>query len=98
MLQARSLVGTSTAELERVLAARITEVESAWFDLVFAGDNLEVQRSAHQQARLQVESNERQAREGTLALIDVVEADAQSANFERAMAAADLARVRPRTR
>jgi HAE1 family hydrophobic/amphiphilic exporter-1 len=90
VLLARSLLGASRAELERQLAAQITGVESAWFDLVFARDNLAVQRTAAEQALRQVNSNERQMKEGALALIDVVEARTQAANFEQRVATAEL--------
>lgn len=60
-----------------------TRVEQAYWDLVFALRNLQVQQDALKQARTQVESNQRQVDEGLLAPIDVVEAETQVAVFEQ---------------
>jgi HAE1 family hydrophobic/amphiphilic exporter-1 len=67
---------------------QITFVEQAYWDLVFAVRNLEVQTAALSQAQSQVASNERQASGGTLAPIDVVEAQTQVANFRQSVASA----------
>jgi HAE1 family hydrophobic/amphiphilic exporter-1 len=53
---------------------------------VFAARNLEVLNGALGQARTQVESNERQVTQGTLAPIDVVEAQTQVSRFEQTVA------------
>ena len=64
-------------QLTQVLMDQLTLVEQAYWELVFAVRNLDVQTTALAQAQSQVASNERQAREGTLAPIDVVEAQIQ---------------------
>ncbi len=63
----------------------IAQVESAYWDLAFALRNLQVQIDAVRQARTQVESNQRQVRQGTLAPIDIVAADTQVTNFEQSV-------------
>jgi outer membrane protein TolC len=60
---------------------RVTEVvaqaEKAYWDLVFARRNLEVQIEAANAAQRQVDSNRRLAEQGVLAPIDIVEAETQ---------------------
>jgi Outer membrane protein len=66
----------------------ITRVEQAYWELVYALRNLQVQTDAVKQARAQVETNRRQVKQGVLAPIDVVEAEAQVKNFEQHVYAA----------
>jgi outer membrane protein TolC len=61
----------------------ITRVQQAYWDLVFALKNLQVQNDAVTQARAQLESNKRQVEQGTLAPIDIVSAEAQVTLFEQ---------------
>jgi outer membrane protein len=61
----------------------ITRVQQAYWDLVFALKNLQVQNDAVTQARAQLESNRRQVEQGTLAPIDIVSAEAQVTLFEQ---------------
>jgi len=63
----------------------ITNVQQAYWDLVFALRNLQVQRDAVHDARSQMEHNKRLVEEGQLAPIDVVAAEAQVTNFEQAL-------------
>ena len=60
----------------------VTQASQAYWELVFASRNLQVQAEAVELARRQVESNERMAKQGILAPIDVVEAETQLATFE----------------
>jgi outer membrane protein len=61
----------------------ITQVQRAYWDLVFALRNLQVQREAVRDARTQLEHNKRLVAEGMLAPIDVVAAEAQVSGFEQ---------------
>lgn len=61
----------------------IAQVEQAYWHLAFSLRNLQVQIDAVKQARLQLESNQRQVEKGILAPIDVVAARAQITNFEQ---------------
>ena len=63
----------------------ITNVQRAYWDLVFALRNLQVQRDAVHDARTQLEHNKRLVSEGQLAPIDIVAADAQVTGFEQAL-------------
>ena len=87
---ARRAADLTDRQLTQVLMDQLTLVEQAYWDVVFAARNLEVQATALSQARGQVASNERQAQEGTLAPIDVIEAQTQVANFRQSVASAQL--------
>ncbi len=66
----------------------ITRVEQAYWELVHALKNLQVQNEAVKQSRAQVETNKRQVAQGVLAPIDVVEAEAQVKLYEQNVYAA----------
>ncbi|HXQ72490.1 MAG TPA: TolC family protein [Pyrinomonadaceae bacterium] len=66
----------------------ITHVEQAYWELVQALKNLQVQNEAVKQTRAQVETNRRQVAQGVLAPIDVVEAEAQVKIYEQNVYAA----------
>lgn len=61
----------------------ILRTTQAYWDLAFALRNLQVQIDSVKQARVQVESNERQVALGTIAPIDLVAANTQVTNFEQ---------------
>lgn len=63
----------------------ISQVEQAYWDLVFSLRNLQVQIDAVKQARLQLESNQRLVSKGVLAPIDVVAAQTQITTFEQSV-------------
>lgn len=88
---AKKNVDLTDSQLRSVIMEQLTFVEQAYWDLVYASRNLEVQTSALAQARGQVASNERQVEAGTLAPIDVVEAQTQASRFELAVASAQQA-------
>jgi HAE1 family hydrophobic/amphiphilic exporter-1 len=66
----------------------VSQVEQAYWDLVFSLRNLQVQVDALKQARLQFESNERLVEKGVLAPIEIVAANEQITNFEQNVYAA----------
>jgi outer membrane protein TolC len=88
---ARRAADLTDRQLTQILMDQLTLVEQAYWDLVFAASNLEVQTTALRQALSQVASNERQVTEGTLAPIDVIEAQTQVANFRQTVASAQQA-------
>ena len=94
---ARRSVGLSDAQFSRSATALVASVERAYWDLVFALRNQEVQTRALDQARTQADSNRRQVAQGVLAPIDVVEADTQVAIFEQNLAQAQEAVARTET-
>ncbi len=61
----------------------ISQVEQAYWELVFSLRNLQVQIDAVRQARTQVESNRRLVEKGVLAPIDIVAATTQVTTFEQ---------------
>jgi HAE1 family hydrophobic/amphiphilic exporter-1 len=63
----------------------ITNVQRAYWDLVFSLRNLQIQRDAVRDARSQLEHNKRLVNQGALAPIDVVAAEAQVARFEESV-------------
>lgn len=80
---AKKNVDMSDAQLREKAMDVISLVERAYWDLVFALRNLQVQNDALKQAREQLESNRRQVDKGVLAPIDIVQAQAQIATFEQ---------------
>lgn len=88
---ARRAVDLTDSQLAQVVMDQLTLVEQAYWDLAFAVRNLDVLNGALGQARAQVSSNERQAKEGTLAPIDVVEAQTQVSRFEQTVASGQQA-------
>jgi outer membrane protein TolC len=79
------------AELTQTVMDQLMFVEQAYWELVYTARHLEIQIAALAQAEAQVASNERQASQGTLAPIDVVEAQTQVATFRQAVASAQQA-------
>ncbi|MBS1797486.1 MAG: TolC family protein [Acidobacteria bacterium] len=61
----------------------ITNVQRAYWDLVFSLRNLQVQRDGVRDAKEQLEHNRRLVNEGQLAPIDIVAAETQVANIEQ---------------
>ena len=72
----------------------ISQVEQAYWELVFSLRNLQVQIDAVRQARTQVESNQRLVEKGVLAPIDIVAATTQVTTFEQNVYAAQEAVTR----
>ena len=66
----------------------ITNVQRAYWDLVFALRSLQVQRDAVAVAQTQLEHNQRLVNEGQLAPIDIVASESQIATYEQGVFAA----------
>ncbi len=79
----RKNLGLTDAQFRQRAIEVIAQVEQAYWNLVFALRNLQVQIDAVKQARAQLESNQRQVDKGVLAPIDVVAATAQITTFEQ---------------
>ncbi|MEP6818258.1 MAG: TolC family protein [bacterium] len=80
----KNLSLTDTQFRQRAIET-ITGVQRAYWDLVFALRNLQVQRDAVRDSRMQLEHNKRLVTEGALAPIDVVAVEAQVAGFEQTL-------------
>ncbi len=82
---AKKSLSLTDAQFRQRAIETITSVQRAYWDLVFALRNLQVQREAVRDARTQLEHNQRLVSEGALAPIDVVAAEAQVAGFEQTL-------------
>ena len=85
---ARKNLSLTDAQFRQRAIDTITNVQRAYWDLVFALRSLQVQRDAVATARTQLEHNKRLVNEGQLAPIDVVAAEAQISSFEQRVFAA----------
>jgi HAE1 family hydrophobic/amphiphilic exporter-1 len=91
---AKKNLSLTDAQFRQQVINVITQVEQAYWDLVFALRNLQVQIDAVKQARLQVESNQRLVQQGVLAPIDIVAATTQVTTFEQNIYSAQQAVTR----
>ena len=82
---AKKNLSLTDAQFRQRAIETITNVQRAYWDLVFALRNLQVQRDAVRDSRAQLEHNKRLVSEGALAPIDIVAAEAQVAGFEQAL-------------
>jgi HAE1 family hydrophobic/amphiphilic exporter-1 len=82
---AKRNLSLTDAQFRQRAIETITSVQRAYWDLVFALRNLQIQRDAVHDARTQLEHNKRLVAEGALAPIDVVAAAAQVAGFEQTL-------------
>lgn len=80
---ARKNLSLTDAQFRQRAIDTITNVQRAYWDLVFALRSLQVQRDAVATARTQLQHNKRLVNEGQLAPIDVVAAEAQITTFEQ---------------
>ncbi|MBV9216618.1 MAG: TolC family protein [Acidobacteria bacterium] len=81
-------VSITESQLRQVAMTQIRSVEQAYWDLVYALRNLQVQNDTLRQAQDQLESNKRLVEKGVLAPIEVVAANAQISTYEQAIYAA----------
>ncbi len=82
---AKRNLSLTDAQFRQRAIETITSVQRAYWDLVFALRNLQIQREAVRDARSQLEHNRRLVAEGLLAPIDVVAAEAQVSGFEQSV-------------
>ncbi|HET6850713.1 MAG TPA: TolC family protein [Pyrinomonadaceae bacterium] len=80
---ARKNLSLTDAQFRQRAIDTITNVQRAYWDLVFGLRSLQVQREAVTVARTQLEHNKRLVQEGQLAPIDVVAAEAQISTYEQ---------------
>ncbi|MDT4968625.1 MAG: hypothetical protein QOJ64_3362, partial [Acidobacteriota bacterium] len=80
---ARKNLNLTDAQFRQRTIETITQVQRAYWDLVFSLRNLQIQRDAVRDARTQLEHNRRMVDEGLLAPIDIVAAEAQVAGYEQ---------------
>jgi HAE1 family hydrophobic/amphiphilic exporter-1 len=82
---AKKNLNLTDAQFRQRAIETITTVQRAYWDLVFALRNLQIQRDVVRDARAQLEHNRRLVAEGQLAPIDVVAAEAQVSGFEQSV-------------
>jgi len=82
---ARKNLSLTDAQFRQRAIEVIAQVEQAYWDLVFALRNLQVQIDAVKQARVQLESNQRLVGKGVLAPIDIIAATTQITTFEQSV-------------
>ncbi|MGH9968626.1 MAG: TolC family protein [Pyrinomonadaceae bacterium] len=82
---AKKGLSLTDAQFRQKAIETITGVQRAYWDLVFALRNLQIQRDAVRDSRTQLEHNKRLVTEGVLAPIDVVASEAQVAGFEQTL-------------
>ncbi|HVG31409.1 MAG TPA: TolC family protein [Pyrinomonadaceae bacterium] len=82
---AKKNLSLTDAQFRQRAIETITQAQRAYWDLVFALRNLQIQRDAVRDARAQYEHNRRLVVEGMLAPIDVVAAEAQVSGFEQSV-------------
>ncbi len=82
---AKKNLSLTDAQFRQRAIETITAVQRSYWDLVYALRNLQIQRDAVRDARQQLEHNRRLVREGQLAPIDVVAAEAQISGFEQSV-------------
>ena len=80
---ARKNLSLTDAQFRQRAIDTITNVQRAYWDLVFSLRSLQVQRDAVTVARTQLEHNKRLVEQGQLAPIDVVAAEAQISTYEQ---------------
>ncbi|HZH33509.1 MAG TPA: TolC family protein [Pyrinomonadaceae bacterium] len=80
---AKKNLSLTDAQFRQQAIEVISQVEQAYWDLVFALRNLQVQIDAVKQARTQLESNQRLVSKGALAPIEIVAATTQVTTFEQ---------------
>lgn len=80
---AKKNINITDSQLKQQAINVVNAVEQAYWDLVFALRNQQVQIETLRQAREQLESNQRQVNQGVLAPIELVAANAQISTFEQ---------------
>lgn len=91
---AKKNINLTDAQLRLRAIEVVSGVEQAYWDLVFALRNLQVQIDTLKQAHLQLDSNKRLVANGVLAPIELVAANAQILTFEQNVFAAQEAVTR----
>lgn len=85
---AKNRVKYSDQVLRQQIMQTVTTVENAYYDLIYARENVTVQAKAVELARQQVAENRKRVEVGAMAPLDQQNAEAQAATFEAALIAA----------
>ncbi len=82
----------SEVQLRGTLATTLAAVRNAYWELVFASESVDVARRSLALAEKLVEDNQARVEVGTMAPLDVVQAEAEAATRRQALAQADATR------
>jgi outer membrane protein TolC len=91
IIMAQTNLAISEKDLKRSLQTTVYNVEQAYWDLVFAIENLKVSQQSLKLAQDLLEKNRRGVEVGTLAPIEIITAEAQVAQREADILAAEAA-------
>jgi outer membrane protein len=81
----------SDIQLRSTIAQTTRNVKNAYWDLAYAIDNLAAQRQSLELAQRSLDDNEKRVRVGTMAPLDIVEAQAEVARNEESVIVAEAA-------
>jgi outer membrane protein TolC len=81
----------SDVQLRQTVLATVRSVKSAYWDLAYAVENLKVQQQSLEVARESLKNNKSRVNIGTMAPIDIIEAEAEVARNEEAVILAEAA-------
>jgi len=90
ILVARNNLGVSEESLRKTLIDTVYNVESAYWNLVYSLENLDVRRQSLQLAKDLLEKNQRSVEVGTLAPMEVLSAQAEVATREADLIQAEV--------
>jgi outer membrane protein TolC len=90
ILVARNNLGVSEESLKNTLMTTVYNVESAYWNLVYSIENLDVRRQSLQLAKDLLDKNQRSVEIGTLAPIEVLSAQAEVATREADLIQAEV--------
>ncbi|MGD0743756.1 MAG: TolC family protein [Verrucomicrobiota bacterium] len=90
---AKNRLKFSEQGLRQQIITSVTAVENAYYELIFALENVEVQREALQLAQTQLDQDNQRAQIGTLAILDVQQDEAQVAQSRANLIAAQYTLV-----
>jgi outer membrane protein TolC len=91
---AKKNISISDEQFRQRVIEVTTQAVNAYWELVYAYRNFQIQMEAVDLARRQVESNQRQAEQGILAPIDIVEAETLLDTYEQSVYSAQQALTR----
>lgn len=85
VLQSRKQLEIADVQLAQRITITSRQVRNAYFNLILARSSLDVARSSLELARTSLQNNRRRVEVGTMAPIDIVEAEAEVARQEEAV-------------
>jgi outer membrane protein len=97
IIEAKNNVQAASYAFQQQVMTTISQVEDLYWELVFARENVKVQRAALATSQQLYEDNKRQVQIGTLAPIEVVRAESEVASDRQAVIVAETTRLQQQT-